>query len=392
MTLSPKTGLEQDGDGALTITLYPQPTLPAELSAGLGETRLALWQGERDLWQPRVLVATDGEGVVTGAALTTGRPHCAYRKIVDIVALDNDSWQELLIAARDDVPLIDHSHLEPVVVHLEEHRHIAPFTTEQKTTLHQAGFGQADTPAPSIPSTRPDDPSHVMAWSWWQSGEAPRLAPYFGQTTDVTCGAVSSLMALEHLGHSVFSPDDVQVNRGHEIAFWRRANNLPACEPVGLAVELADSGVASGILGALPRVVLSTPHHVLLEEYESNEFEKTLRIDLQNESRRQAAQMGVDVDYRWMEVAEIIERIEHGSQVLLLIDLTPLIGDPTPHWILATDVVEGNIVVSDPWVNSVTGETWVDTFALPISQAGIDLITRWGNPPYRGVIVLPAIT
>jgi len=373
---------------AITIGLKPQAILPPELSPTLSDTRRALWEVERELWSPRVLVASDSSGTIVGAALTSGRPHCRYRKIVDVVADGEATWQELVTAARDDALPFDVSHPTPLVVHFEEHVEVTPLARWQKDILRHEGFTEVARPVPSIPSTLPGNPTHVSAWSWWASDPPQRLAPYFGQTTEVTCGAVSSLMALERRGHRAFSADDVLANRGREISFWRRANNLPACEPVGLAVEIAQSGAAAGVLADLPRVHLSTFDHVLLEEYEDNAFEKALRVDLQDESRRQAKALGIGIDERWMEVPEIMDHLRQGSDVLLLIDLTPLIGDPTPHWILATDVVDDTIIVSDPWVNYETGETWVDTFALPVTPEGIDLITRWGNPPYRGVIVL----
>jgi hypothetical protein len=374
---------------ATTISLEQHPQLPSGLSKTLSDARRALWEVERELWSPRVLAARDSLGNIVGAALSAGRPHCRYRKIVDVVATNDTTWHRLVIAAKDDHPPVDSSHPTPLVVHFEEHLEVAPLTGSQKAILSQEGFREAARPVPSIPSTQPGDPSHVSAWSWWATQPPQRIAPYFGQTTEVTCGAVSSLMALELLGHQAFSADDWLANRGREIAFWRRANNLPACEPVGMAVEIAESGIAAGVLSILPKVHLSTPNYILLEEYEDNQFEKSLRVDLQEESRRQAKALGIGVDERWLEVADIIDYLRQGSDVLLLIDLTPLIGDPTPHWILATDFVEDTIIVSDPWVNYMTGETWVDTFALPITVEGIDVITRWGNPPYRGVIVVP---
>jgi len=374
-----------------TIAVEPKPTLPSELRSLIGDARRALWEVERELWHPRVLVAKDVSGAAVGAVLTTGRPYCSYRKIVDVVATQEKTWCELVVAARDDTLPWDASSPHPVVVHFEEHLEIAPLSSERKESLTREGFIQAPPPAPSIRSTHDGDLSSVSAWSWWRNEKPRHIAPYYGQTTEVTCGAASSLMALELRGQPVFSPVNLSTNRGREIAFWRRANNLPACEPVGLAVELAESRVASGALESLPKVFLSTREHVLLEDYADSEAESSLRVDLQNESRRQAVERGIEVDYRWMEVSEIIEHLRHGAQLLLLIDLTPLIGDPTPHWILATDCVQDTVIVSDPWVNDTTGETWVDTFSLPITREGIDLITRWGAPPYRGVIVLPSI-
>ena len=56
---------------------------------------------------------------------------------------------------------------------------------------------------------------------------------------------------------------------------------------------------------------------------------------------------------------------------------------------LAHDVIGDSLIISDPWVEAEHGETWVDTSALPIPLPGIDLITRWSDPAYRGVIVVP---
>ncbi len=365
-------------------TVPPQP-----LDRGIPAERLALWSVEREFWSPRLLVARDVSGAAVGAALTAGRPHTASRKIVDILTEDDAVWAALVTAARDDAPRGAEAGSAPVVVHFEEHLAYARLSDRRRDLLAGLGFEPAPQPVPSIPSTRPGDPTEVAAWSWWRGERPTRLAPYYGQTTEVTCGAVSSLMALEHLGSASFDPQSLVANRATEIAFWRRATNLPACEPVGLAVETAKTGAESGLLPAIPRVILSATGPVLLEWYATNEPELMLRTDLQLESLRQAEELGLPIERRWIEVAEIADLVRGGAQVLLLIDLTELISDPTPHWVLATDVIDDTLVVSDPWVQYPNGETWVDAFALPIPFAGIDLVTRWGDPAYRGVIVLP---
>ncbi|WP_449281400.1 peptidase C39 family protein [Leucobacter sp.] len=374
---------------SISIAVEAGALPPRPLGTGAPEERLALWRVERALWSPRVLVARNASGTAVGAALTAGRPHTASRKIVDVLAEDDAVWTALLGAARDDVPGDGAADPAPLAVHFEEHLAHDRLSDSRRARLAELGFEPAPRPVPSIPSTRPGDPTEVAAWSWWRGERPTRLAPYYGQTTEVTCGAVSSLMALEHLGGGGFDPESLVANRATEIAFWRRATNLPACEPVGLAVETAKAGAESGLLPATPRVVLSAPGPVLVEEFSSNESERMLRTDLQLESLRQAEEMGLPIERRWIEVAEIAHLVRDGAQVLLLIDLTELIADPTPHWVLATDVVDGALVVSDPWVQYPNGETWVDAFALPIPFAGIDLVTRWGDPAYRGVIVLP---
>ncbi|QIM19145.1 hypothetical protein G7066_12245 [Leucobacter coleopterorum] len=352
--------------------------LPVELEAGLSAERLALWQVERELWTPRTFVASSSNGEFMGAALTVGRPHTAYRKIVDVVVGEQTGqdeshvslavWSALINAALHDTSGEDASHPAHIAVHFEEHLKLAPLSPRHQTQLEVMGFLPAATPVPSIPSTRDGDPGQVAAWSWWRNDQPTRLAPYYGQTTEVTCGAVASLMALELLGAASFDPASLAENRATEIAFWRKATNLPACEPVALAVEIAKSGAS--LLSGLPRVILSTEDPVLLEEFTGDEAEIALRTDLQQESLRQAEALGIPIERRWIKVEEICEIVRGGAQVLLLIDLTELIADPTPHWVLASDVVDNCLIVSDPWVHYPNGETWVDTFALPIPLAG----------------------
>lgn len=372
-----------------TITVTDDAALPDPLLAGLTPERRALWSIDRAYWGPRLLLARDGAGNPLGAALTSGRPLTAYRKIVDIIAADDSVFAALLDAASTDAPPVSELRPAPRVAHFEEHLGIDPLDEHRAAALRAAGFVRAADPVPSIPSTRSGDPAQVAAWSKWLGAAPQRLAPYYGQTTDVTCGAVSSLMALELRGAGAFDPESLVENRAGELAFWRRATNLPACEPIGLAVETALSGAASDLFPSLPRVVLSTSEPVLLEEYASDEGERFLRTDLQRESLRRAEELGVVVDRRWIDVDEIAEIVRGGDQVLLLIGLAELIGDPTPHWVLANELIGDALIVSDPWVQAPNGETWVDTFALPIPLSTIDRITRWGDPAYRGIAVLP---
>src|SRR5690606_9803807 len=113
-----------------------------------------------------------------------------------------------------------------------------------------------------------------------------------------------------------------------------------------------------------------------------------LRVDLQLESLRQAHAAEIPIERRWIDISEVVELVRGGAQVLLLIDLTDLIDDPTPHWVLATDVVDEALIISDPWIQAANGETWADTYALPLPFTTVDRVTRWGEPTYRGVIIL----
>lgn len=371
----------------LSIEARAGTSLPPELADNADEARLALWEVERDLWSPVTFVARDASGSVQGAALTASRPYSAYRKIVDVVTDDDDVWEHLLAAVQtEDAPASSDVRPTPVAMHFEEHLALAPLTFSRRARIETLGFERAVQPVPSAPSTRPGDPTETAAWTWWRTTRPTRIAPYYGQTTDVTCGAVAALMGLEMRGHGAFDTASVEANRATEIGFWRQATNLPACEPIGLAVELAKS--AEPLLGSVPRVILSAEGPVLLEDFEPENWEHALRVDLQLESLRQAHAAQIPIERRWIDISEVVELVRGGAQVLLLIDLTDLIDDPTPHWVLATDVVDEALIISDPWIQAANGETWADTYALPLPFTTIDRVTRWGEPTYRGVIIL----
>ncbi len=388
--------------------------LPSALSEHLSDVRRERWQMPGELWDPRTILVSDTDGSTIAAALTTSRPYNAYRKIADVVlhpSLHRDdtarrvAFETVLRAVHDDaVGARRGDRPSPIVLWFEEHPETAPLSDSDRAALATHGFVRDQDPVPSIPSTLPNDARRVHRWSRWQVGDvngsesastpaADRTVPYYGQTTDVTCGAVAALTALEGAGLGRFG-DNAGENHSHELSFWRQATNLPACEPVGLSVTTARATTGRASELGLPRVILSTEEYVLLEEYADDPLELRLRTQLQQESLREAERLGISVERRWISAEEIRDLVAAGSYVLLLIDLEPLIADPTPHWVLAHDVVtntEGDVllVVTDPWVEAGRGESWADTSGAPITLEGIDRITRWGDPEYRGVIVVP---
>lgn len=366
------------------MTTGPVVTPGAHPPAGLPGHRRARWATERSLWSPRTIAI--GES----AALMASRPHCAYRTVVDLALFEAEpgvTARALLAGVLQDAADSRGDSPAAVAVHVQEFP-ADPFAEETVAALRSIGFVLQPQPVPSAASTRLGDETGVRVWSWWRSAAPARAIPYYGQTTEVTCGAVSALGAVVHRGVPTPFTGDLPSNRAAELAFWRKATNMPACEPIGLAVEMGQVLRASDRAAALPEVFLSTDALVLLEEFADNEFELTLRTDLQRESLRQAQVLGLTIHRRWLDTAEIVGALRRGALVLLLIDLTDLIDDPTAHWVLAYDVVDDHVIVSDPWIQYPAGETWADTYALPLPRRTVDLIGRWGEPPYRGAIII----
>lgn len=385
-----------------TVTTESGAHFPANIPTT--PEREALWQVERALWAPRTFTVRSRDGEVLAAALTAGRPYSAYRKIVDVIACDDASFAMVVSAAASSdgrenssetrgsaaSPVAtDAARPVPLVIRFEEHVALAPLSAEREQVLRYLGFTADAVPMPSVPSTLAGTPEYTRSWSLWHDGHPATPVPYYGQTTDVTCGAVTALMMFQRDGIGEFTGDSTS-NHTRELAFWRRATNLPACDPIGLAVTTAeDLASRSSTASRAPRVIISTDDPVLLEDFVSDIYETRLRTQLQQESRRQAEHLGVAIETRWITAEEIRNIVAAGSDVFLLIALDPLIGDPSPHWVLAHEARGDHLIVSDPWVEQAHGESWVDTSGVPIPLKTIDLITRWGNPEYRSVVVVP---
>ncbi|MEB4615229.1 peptidase C39 family protein [Leucobacter sp. M11] len=359
------------------------PSLPEPLAAGLPPERAELWSVERAFWTPEVHVAEDAAGTAVGALLIAGRPLTSSRTVVDVIAPDATVFERLLGAAVTGA-----SEGGALAVKFTERPELAPLDADSRAALSRLGFKQDQVPVFSVPSTR----GAVLGWSRWAGARPSRTIPYYGQTTDVTCGAVTALMSLEAGGAGTFGPTSGDANHAAEIAFWRTATNLPAVEPVSLAVSTAQATSALGLPFGTPTVFLSEPGPVLLEWYRDQPHELTLRTQLQADSLRTAQELGIEIRREWLSTEDLVRAVAAGNDVFLLIDLDPLIQDPTPHWVLASEVLDGHVIVFDPWVESEHGETWVDSHALPLPAATVDRITRWGDPAYRGVVVVPRLT
>lgn len=353
---------------ASRIDSVADATAIAEELARLGvpDERVQRWQLARDPYRPEVTVETDAAGTLQAAALTTARPATAATKIVDLWWRGEDAGQrvlaELIAAARSrgDVAL----------------KWEVPAGAELPAFAAAAGFVAMRRPWAAVGTEA------VQGFVLWLQPGPMREFGYYAQTTLFTCGAVAALIAAEDAAAGGF--DGGAGDRDLELEFWRGASNYPACEPVGLAVALRDR------IGEAPiEVHLDLDGPALLEGYTG--FEHDFRALLQQESHRQAAERGIPVHRERVEIAEVIRRVVAGERALLLIDEAPMHGDAGPHWVIAHSVVGGAAVIEDPWVNVETGETWVDSHALPVAHEDLDRLVRWGEDGYRGVVFVGGV-
>lgn len=356
--------------------------VPDDVSALLGADQLAWWNLPRAFHRPEVWqVVVDG--APAALALTSGRPTTAYRKVVDVwVAPGGDAaGHATALAALLDAVVADAAERGLAGVKVEVHPWSAWLADAPE--LAAAGFAPLRDPIASSAGTLGGVRGFVR---WLDPWPHPELT-YYGQTTDFTCGAVAGLAALERAGLTTLTGAAADETEAVEMALWRAATNFPACEPLGLVVATTERLRAAGRT-AQPEVFLSTDQPVMLDLGGGDAA--GLRAMLQRQSLERAVQLGIPVHRSWLPLDGVEDHLAEGSGLLLLIDDVHMVDDPTPHWVFAHAVHGRHVLIQDPWTDVDAGETWVDGHELPLSLDDLDTMTRYGEPEYRGVIVVPA--
>lgn len=339
-----------------------------DLEHALGAPRADRWRIDRSNYRPIVWTVEGARGPVA-AALTSGRPATAATKIVDLWWDDGaDAAASMLL----DAVIVDAQARGDAAVKWE-----VPRGEALPGFAHDHGFSAMRAPYPSAAGTE-----GVEGWVRWLVEVPHAETEYYAQTTLFTCGAVAALLAVGARGDAGFSGSH---DRDLELSFWRQASNFPACEPVGLAVALRERLGD----GAPIRVALDTVAPVLLEGFDG--FERSFRVELQEESRRRAEVLGVPIADERASVAQIRDRVMADELALLLIDEAPMHGEAGPHWVLGHAGSGDLVIIEDPWISAEFGETWVDTHDLPIPLSDLDDLVAWGPNRTRGVVFLARV-
>ncbi|WP_018548373.1 peptidase C39 family protein [Streptomyces sp. LaPpAH-108] len=323
------------------------PFDPAEVPAPLRRIAppdvLTRWcAADRTPHAPRV-VAVPGAGGWTAAALVTGRPQTAYVKIVDAVG---------------DVP----SAVAAVVAYARA-QGLAQVKWEGWTVSAEDAAGAGFTPL-RPPLTGSGGGPGAGYVRWLDGAEVPE-PPYYRQSTDFTCGAVTALLVAQALAGAL---PRTSFDRTAELTLWRDATNFPACEPVGLGVAVRRAWPASPV-----EVFLDTDRPVLLGHLP--EPERAWRAVLQRASRTEADRLGVPVETRRLSLTGVRDAIRRRERVLLLVSLAAMQGYDVPHWVLCHGAVPGAVVLEDPWFNAAAGESWVDAHLLPVPDASLEAMS-----------------
>ena len=158
--------------------------------------------------------------------------------------------------------------------------------------------------------------------------------------------------------------------------------------------ELADAAVLEivpdhDLVARVPRALAAANERqqIAAEQHLDDADEIALRADLQELAALDLDALGVQRHRSRLSMTDLARAVGDGAIALLLIDLTSLIDDPTPHWVTALTAHGDLVLIDDPWVETSIGESWVVTHELVVRAEQLESIVTWGSG-YRGVILL----
>lgn len=197
-----------------------------------------------------------------------------------------------------------------------------------------------------------------------KSTEAPTCASgrdSYHQTTGFTCGPVATLDALHRKG--IVGP----ITREEEISFWHEATMVVACDPYGLAL-------ASKRRDFTPTVYVSKPGCILDPAGSVGILDKELAREKQLFFEKQAHEAHIPVCVGDFDSTDIARILDEGHLAIVLVDEWHWHAERCPHWVTLIEHRGQRFYINDPWCDSAHGETAVDTHALVIDAADLDLV------------------
>lgn len=210
-----------------------------------------------------------------------------------------------------------------------------------------------------------------------REGEYP---PYYGQTTDFTCGPACMLMTLAWFDRSY------GMNRTAEFKLWREAttifmtSGLGGCEPFGMAVALARHGLK-------PEIFSSRAEHFFVKGVRNKGRRDVMRM-VQDEFRSEARELDIPVHRRAISRKEMAEAVAGDGVAIALVSGYKLFRDSTPHWVLVHDSDDQHVYIHDPWIEDSVYESEVAVAGLPIPWREFETMSRIGRERRSAAIVV----
>lgn len=207
-----------------------------------------------------------------------------------------------------------------------------------------------------------------------------RAVPFYGQTTEFTCGPACLLMAMGAL-----QPDRT-ADRREELRLWREATTIfmtaghGGCGPHGLALAAWRRGFAV-------RLVVNQPGPLFVDSVRDPDKKAVMTL-VQNDFEQELAAAGIAVEPGYMDAAQLSESLESGALPLVLISTWHLQGSKAPHWVVVVAADEHCLYVHDPDVGDEDEASATDNAWLPIPRSQFERMARFGRHGLRATLIV----
>ncbi|WP_323846021.1 GNAT family N-acetyltransferase/peptidase C39 family protein [Microbulbifer magnicolonia] len=202
--------------------------------------------------------------------------------------------------------------------------------------------------------------------------------PWYGQTTDFTCGPAAAMMAMAALR------PDYQPSVSDELALWREATTIfmaagtGGCHPIGLALAIRARGFDC-------EVYLNQTSPLFANGVRAAK-KKTVIQQVDADFRAAAKQEGIPIVEQEFTQAQLEQWLEEGALALLLISTYRLDGKKVPHWVTLTGIDEECLYVHDP--DEDDEQNPLDSEYLPIAREDFARMSLFGRERLRTAVVV----
>ena len=207
-----------------------------------------------------------------------------------------------------------------------------------------------------------------------------RETPWYPQSTDFTCGPSALMMAMASLDATI-TPDQPQ-----ELDIWREATTIfmtsghGGCHPMGLALAAAHRGFQV-------ELVLNSRDVLFIEGVRSLHKKNVLEVVHRQFAERCEQQPQVTMSYTEVEQQQIIDWLDRGYAVVVLISTYRLDGKKSPHWVTVTGYDQHCIYFHDPDPDE-HHQLAIDCQHIPIAREDFAVMSAFGADRLRTALAL----
>ncbi len=216
------------------------------------------------------------------------------------------------------------------------------------------------------------------------SRQAAKEIPFYGQTTDFTCGPAALMMAMKRLNPSQ------ALHQIEELNLWREATTIfmttghGGTSPAGLALAAHRRGIAAEIW-------VSHDEPAFLESVRNPDKREIIeRIDA--DFQQQCQRNGIPTKLGNFSLSDLSDAMARGRQVLLIISTYRFNRKKEPHWVWIVSIDERFVYINDPNIDPNDHRAALDSVYLPVPRAQFEQAMKYGQKRFRAALLLSART